>query len=152
MVPFDEVKQTALLTVINRLLPRVAAGIGPYFTQHPRVQEHAGNSTARVTLIMLSTDKPCFFAQVSRSFNRRACAKQRGISFSIMLRLFVGLWANQVLFSFLLLVRAANHRWLFPYLRSENVGVSVDHLVRSILPSSLIRQAHSSGQRQSALT
>ena len=71
VVPFDEVKQNALLLIIYRLLPRVAAGVGPRYTLAPSVEDHPGNQTSRATIIMISGDHPLKFAQ-ARLFSATA--------------------------------------------------------------------------------
>lgn len=77
IVPFDEVKQTALLSIVARILPRIAAGIGPRYFLHPRVEDLAENSTARASIIMLSTDRPDIFAQVRLCFGATAAPRSR---------------------------------------------------------------------------
>ena len=66
MVPFDAVKQTALVSTVSRLLPRVVAGIGPRFFLDPGIEDQPGSNTTRAIVIMMSTDTPRVFAQVGR--------------------------------------------------------------------------------------
>ena len=66
VVPFDTFKQTALLSIIDLRLPRIAAGIGPFYTQEPSIQDFPTTNTSRATLIMISTDRPRKFAQVGQ--------------------------------------------------------------------------------------
>ena len=64
IVPFNVVKQTALLSIVEQQLPRLFNGIGPRLTKLLSIADTAATSTSRVTMIMDVSDTPLVFAQV----------------------------------------------------------------------------------------
>ena len=64
VTPFNVLKQTALLSEMARVFPRLAIGVGPEQTRVVGVIDDAAAATATVTLFMSSTGDPQAFAQV----------------------------------------------------------------------------------------
>ena len=66
VTPFNALKQTALLSEMARIFPRLAIGVGPEQTRVVGVVDDAAASpaTATVTLVTSSTGDPQAFAEV----------------------------------------------------------------------------------------
>ena len=64
VMPFNAFKQTALLSEMARIFPRLAIGVGPEQTRVVEVMDDASAATTTITLITASTGNPQAFAEV----------------------------------------------------------------------------------------
>ena len=64
IVPFNVQKQTALLSVMARLFPRLAFGVGPQQLRIVAVKDEIASQTATITIVTTSTGDPQAFAEV----------------------------------------------------------------------------------------